>query len=99
MSTQRSLDQQLETLARQVGARQVVVASKEGLLVAGTGADREALETLAAYAPSQLPARIERPRGLEARRFDVEGERFYVAMIGSRPSAEAAQALADRLQG
>ena len=73
------------------------VASRAGLLLAGDGARRAELEELAAAAPSPLPQRLERPAGLAARRFEVEGERFYVAMVGQKPSAEVADELARRL--
>lgn len=97
MSDTRSLDRHLEALARRSGAARAVVASHDGLLLAGAGASRDELEELAAYAPSQLPHRVERPAGLAARRFEVEGERFYVAMIGQQPSVEVAAELARRL--
>lgn len=97
MSNPRSLDRHLEALAHRLGAPRAVVASHDGLLLAGAGASRDELEVLAAYAPSQLPTRSERPAGLVARRFEVDGERFYVAMIGQQPSAEVAAELAHRL--
>lgn len=97
MSDTRNLDRTLEALARRSGAARAVVATHDGLLLAGSGASRSELEELAAYAPSQLPTRVERPAGLVARRFEVEGERFYVAMIGQKPSAEVAAELAQRL--
>lgn len=97
MNDPRNLDRTLEALARRSGAARAVVASHDGLLLAGAGASRAELEELAAYAPSQLPQRLERPAGLAARRFEVEGERFYVAMVGQKPSAEVAAELARRL--
>lgn len=86
--------QYLDHLARRIGATRAVVASADGLLVAGSSAAPEALEELAAYAPSQLPARVERPTGLSTRRLEVHGQRLYVAALGAAPPAEAAQELA-----
>jgi len=84
----------LDDLAAQIGAAHAVVASADGLLVAGTSHERDTLETLAAYAPSQLPTRVERPAGLSSRRVEVDGHRLYVATVGAPPPAEAADALA-----
>lgn len=86
--------QYLDGLARRIGVKHAVVASREGLLVAGTSTVREELEELAAFAPSQLPARVDRPKGLVTERLEVGGERLYVATLGAPPPAEAARELA-----
>lgn len=90
--------QYLDGLARRIGAKQAVVASRDGLLVAGTSGRQDDLEELAAFAPSQLPTRVDRPAGLSTRRLEVGGERLYVATLGATPPAEAALDLARILE-
>jgi predicted regulator of Ras-like GTPase activity (Roadblock/LC7/MglB family) len=55
--------QYLDGLARRIGAKQAVVASRDGLLVAGTSGRQDDLEELAAFAPSQLPDARRSSRG------------------------------------
>lgn len=88
----------LSCLARQIGAGQAVLASADGLLIAGVGAPSDDLEELAVYAPSQLPASVERPPHLARRRLELGGERVYLATVGAAAPEDAAEDLA-RLLG
>jgi predicted regulator of Ras-like GTPase activity (Roadblock/LC7/MglB family) len=80
----------LHTLAKKIGASGAVVASSDGLLVAGSGGEREALEEIAAYAPSGLPKSVVKPTGLSTKRIEIEGEKFYLAALGGETTKEAA---------
>jgi hypothetical protein len=71
----------LGRLAKKMGAHRAVIATHDGLLIAGAGGDADALEELAAYAPSGLPAKIQRPAGLSSKRIELCGERFYLAVL------------------
>lgn len=100
MSTTDAATRYLDRLVARIGAQRAVVASADGLLVAGTSSHaQDDLEVLAAYAPSQLPTRADRPAGLAARRIEVDGHRLYVAAVGATPPAEAATDLARILGG
>ncbi len=90
------LDRYLNQLAQQ-SRSPWVVASQDGLLVAGAGANVDTLETLAAYAPSQLPMRAERPAALTSRRLELAGERLYVASVGAQPDGEVTESVASLL--
>lgn len=87
----------LERYAQRSGARRAVLASSDGLLVAGAGAEPDALEELAALAPSSLPHPAERPDDLFRRRVELSGDRLYLAALGAPLPEEAAEALADLL--
>lgn len=84
----------LDTLSAQIGAAHAVVASADGLLVAGSSHGEDDLELLAAYAPSQLPTSAVRPAGMASRRIELDGHRLYVATLGATPPAAAADDLA-----
>lgn len=84
-------------LMERLGARQAVVASRDGLLVAGAGASADELELLAAHAPTGLPRRADCPDGLRSRGFELDGERVYLASVGAEPTREAAAELSRAL--
>lgn len=86
----RTLERFLTDLAHRTGAGYAVVASSDGLLVAGVGRPADDLETLAAHAPSQLPCQVVRPAGLETRRLEVDGLRLYLGLDVAPPADAAA---------
>lgn len=83
----------LDQLKTRIGAERAVLATFDGLLVAGAGGDRDQQDELAAYAPSSLPAKVARPSGMTVRRVEVMGERFYLASLGAPAPKEAASEL------
>jgi hypothetical protein len=93
VTTPEALEGYLDRLTRRLGAAYAVVASADGLLVAGAGLERDALEEVAAHAPSQLPSGVTRPPRLAARRVEVAGARVYLA-ADVAPTDEAARDVA-----
>ena len=82
----------LVSVAQKLGLRALALASREGLLVTGTrGAEAIDLDTFAALGPAisgeedVSPSFIGRalPAGpVDAARFEVQGEPFYLAGVG-----------------
>jgi hypothetical protein len=81
----------LVTMAQKLGLSAVALASREGLLVTGTrGNEAIDLDALAALGPAisgeedVSPSFIQRavPGHVDAARFEVQGEPFYLAGIG-----------------
>lgn len=81
--------------AQKLGLGALALASREGLLVAGTRSDQAVdLETLAALSPALSgdeavsPSFIGRAlpgESISASRFEVDGEPFYLAAVGGVP--------------
>lgn len=86
--------QYLDRLTRRIGAERAVLASSDGLLIAGAGGPADALEELAVFAPSQLPAKVQRPARVRSCRVELGDDRVYLATLGAPIPADAAEDLA-----
>ncbi len=79
----------LDAMAERGRMRSLALATQDGLLVAGTGEDCEALAAIGVAHGSNMPVRKELVDSLTGNerlhtsRFEIAGETFFLASVGS----------------